>query len=96
VTNDKEFLELHNLETEERVWVEALLDASNRNCILKNGVHFTRWVNAWEQVAEETEKDNLILLNNLGNVEVAQGSAEKSLLGKIWLSSLERTSNDKN
>jgi hypothetical protein len=47
--------------------------------------------NTWEEIVNKTLEDAAIIDNNLGPVEVSEGSLENNIFKNIWLSSLQLT-----
>jgi hypothetical protein len=94
MSNFEKLLKLNDLEDEISVWVEtAILDGVN-NKTLESHVSGSWDINSWEKISKETEEDIVIVGNNLGDVEISEGSQEHSGLSETWLSSLHDSCHD--
>ena len=90
----KKLTELNDLEDEFRIAIKSQLFSSFIDNTFESHVSLSGNINTREEIAQKTEEDVQVISNNLWNVEVSQGSHEQALLGKMRLSTLERTGDD--
>ena len=57
-------------------------------------VDLTRRRKSREQITKKTEEDNFINLDNLWDIEITKSTHKNGILGGIWVSTLELSSND--
>jgi hypothetical protein len=89
VTDLQKLLALDDLEAEFGLGVVAELDARLAHETLEFLVELALGVDAGEQVAEQAVEHDLVLLDDLGGVEVAKGAHEERVLGEVGLGALE-------
>ena len=94
MSNFKEITKLDNLENKLGVVVKTEILGSVVNNLFESNVSLSWDINTGEKITEETKEDVKIIGDDLGNVEISQGSHEQALLRLSRLSTLEGTGDD--
>jgi hypothetical protein len=94
VTDVEQFFELDNLEAEGVFGLQLEIEDGLLYHSLQLWETLSRNVHGWEQVTDKTEEDGHIVSDDLGNVEISEGSHENLIFGATAIRSLESASDD--
>jgi hypothetical protein len=94
VTNHKQFTQLDDLTDEVFVSEQLLVLGGLLNNGLETEIALSGHFDTGEQIAQQTEENVPILSDNLGGIEVSEGSQQNTELNLGGLSALERTGYD--
>jgi len=91
MTHDEDFSKLNTLLDEGVFGLSTSLDSNFLASNLKLFVLSSGWIHLGEQIVNEILEDLTILDNNLGQVEISEGSHKEFVLTTFWVLSLEAT-----
>mmetsp|Transcript_91601 Transcript_91601/g.126302 ORF Transcript_91601/g.126302 Transcript_91601/m.126302 type:complete len:360 (+) Transcript_91601:4920-5999(+) len=89
MSNFEQFLELNNLKDEVLIGMEFLILDNGSDDVFKSFIDLSLNINIREEIVKKTKENVKIFSDNLGSVEISQGSHEKSLFKKVRFSTLE-------
>ena len=92
VTYDEDFSQFDALLNVAIFRLSTSLDSNFCTCDFKGLVLCSRWVHVGEQIVDKIFEDLSIVNNNLGQVEISEGSHENLILATIRVLSLQATS----